>query len=837
MFKLKAQTILLLLLIFIGFGSIGVIIYNGINKLNDQVISNSYPRQKSILLKKITLDHNKLNNLYLIDSINFSSTQADSLIFKIEKNLKLIQPEIQSSTLNKNVVDTIPALLKSIKAEYLNLERLKIRTRIESENELKIQLEDKLEQLKLSEKDSITIIKQINSEILERSVIKDTTNNQDNRNFFQKLFGIEKKTTPKDINDSIYKPKTEIDTTVYTRIDTLGMLKNDSISKINQIVSVVQNIEKRRTQNLENIAAKENEIFLKNIKINNYIENILNEILANELENFNTSIDNFSETSENYLKISGIIIFLLLLIAGISIFVIIKDINKTIFYQKQLQASKNEALKKAKEHQQFLYLMSHELRTPLTSIIGYSELLQEKNETVDAIQSTSNYLYNLINEILDTAKLNAGIIELNKQVFSLNDLIKDAEKSFKPLLEQDGLEADFICPKNDVYVESDKYRLQQILYNLLNNASKYTHKGHVKLETQIVNTSKNYVEVKFEIKDTGVGINEKEIKTIFKDFAQARRSNTKFKGTGLGLGIVKKIVNQLNGNIKIDSEINQGTSVTLNFKFKKSKPEKITTSISIHKFEQNILSGYKCIIVDDDPLIVNLYKNILVQYGLDIKTFTDPLKAKKHLENEHYDLAIFDLKMPGLTGVELFKCLIKIDRKPKFVVASTANVNLTENDKKDFKRFDYLLTKPVKKNDLIKVLVKAFDINTVSEKSEQSLKLKTKDFELESIYELANKDDNSFYDMLNLLVEENQKDLEALDLAIQNQNFEIAEMNLHKLKSRFEQVGVKTNYNIKETEKSLSNQEHKAFVQVNNIFKNWCLYQEKLKAIVDKKIK
>ncbi|MCH8533585.1 MAG: response regulator [Flavobacteriaceae bacterium] len=848
MFKLKGKTIWLFTIIAIGLASVGVYFYTSLTSLNKKVEESIYPQKRSNYLKDITLNINKLNNLYLVDSIKFSSRKVDTIIHDIERNLDSIKIEFRkSNAFDEQKIDTIPKLLRKIQEEYLALEKVKQKSQSRFINDLESLLKEELAQLNLNKKDSVTIVKQITSEIYDRSIdneryfkeVNVDEEKEKSRGFFQRLFGSSEaddsgdEEAKKSENDSLERimNRVEKDTIISTQVDTL-LTQSAQMSEPPaemKIISIFERIQRRRIDILENLKERENRIFQKNYEVNNYIENILNEILFEEVNSFNESIYEFTKKSKAYLWRSGILILIFLILALISTYIVIKDINKSIYYQKKLEESEKRALLEAEEKQKFLSTMSHELRTPLTSIIGYTDMLNQDEEYVKAIKTASNYLYQMTNEILDMAKIKAGIIEIKNEAFNLNEVFEMIESNFKPLIINQGLEPIFEHPKTPVYVLADQYRIQQIVYNLVHNALKYTETGFIKAGyTHQLKNEEKEVSIQIVVEDSGVGMSEEEQKSIFKDYHQAGTHKNKMKGTGLGMGIVKNLVNKIGGNLKLESHENKGTKFTIDFVFQiASEADAIKQNNPSLKLGANSLDGYKIFVVDDDLLITKLYQGIFRQFGARIESSNHPKEALQHLiKNSDYDMVIFDMKMPGMTGSELLEELEKQNARPKNTVICSANVLLSEKDKEDFNKFDYQLFKPLKKKDIVDLVAQVFNLNssassTPTNPSKEETHALDFSYSLEDLKAYTGDDEEALIEMLKFLLDENEIELNLLEEALQDEDLEEIANRIHKLSSRFAQLQIEAPHDPKEIELNLRDSKVETLKQATKIYEFW----------------
>ncbi|PKQ45208.1 ATP-binding protein [Confluentibacter flavum] len=386
---------------------------------------------------------------------------------------------------------------------------------------------------------------------------------------------------------------------------------------------------------------------------------------------------------------------------------------------KRANKNLNNARKKAEKASQaktdFLSNMSHEIRTPLHAILGFIQLLKNSKlnktnkEYINLMDMSSNNLLNLINDILDIDKIESGNIELNEMVFNPLEKIKE-------LIEIN----QFLFLKKNLYLKTnfentlavnvlgDQNKLLQIVSNILKNALKFTNKGGVVLTYSEIEME-NELQTLITIEDTGVGIPEDKIDTIFNRFTQIDISTKKqYGGSGLGLAISKHLVTMMGGEITIESELNKGSKFKISIAFKIAKNQE-KENLSVVKKNIN-LSDLKVLIVDDNNVNIIVLKKLLESMGVKSDTAANGKIALQKVEQKDYQLIFMDIHMPEMDGFEATK-LIRNQNKEVIIFGLSANVTTEAINKAIFSGMNNYLPKPFEKELLYKMLLFHFNKN------------------------------------------------------------------------------------------------------------------------------
>jgi signal transduction histidine kinase/CheY-like chemotaxis protein len=361
--------------------------------------------------------------------------------------------------------------------------------------------------------------------------------------------------------------------------------------------------------------------------------------------------------------------------------------------------------------QQFLANMSHEIRTPMTAIIGFSKvalktaLTEKQREYIMAIQKSSDALLVLINDILDLAKVDAGKMTFEENPFEMESDIramlhlfdlKFQEKNLKLIIEYDSR-----IPK---VLIGDSVRLNQIILNIISNAIKFTSKGKITVAVKLRDSNQEKVTIEFIISDTGIGIAQEMIPTIFESFQQATSSTARqYGGTGLGLAIVKQLLERQGGTINVKSKINEGSSFSFVLSFKKTNSEIQSTS-SIP--ESNVeIRKIKILVVEDITLNQLLLKIILEEFGFEQDFAENGKVAIEKLQTNSYDIILMDIQMPEMNGIEATEYIRNKMNSKIPIIALTADVTMDDLEKCKAVGMNAHISKPIDEKKLYEKIV------------------------------------------------------------------------------------------------------------------------------------
>lgn len=350
----------------------------------------------------------------------------------------------------------------------------------------------------------------------------------------------------------------------------------------------------------------------------------------------------------------------------------------------ELQIAKDNAEKASKARAEFLSTVSHELRTPLNAINGITHLLIEDNPKpnqlhyLNSLKFSGNYLLTFINEILEINRIESNNIEIEYIDFNIKQLLLDIQNSMTEIATNNNNK--FILDIEDKVPEmllGDPTKLSQIFINLINNALKFTKNGEVKVTARLVESGEDYSRINFAISDTGIGIPEDKQETIFESFSQGSiEINRKYGGTGLGLTIVKKIVDLLGGEINLKSEVGVGTTFDFELNLFNGTKEIIIEKVKLYSDET--LKDKNILVVEDNKINQMVTKKMLEKKDIRCFIIDNGEEAVEILSKEnHFDLVLMDVHLPGINGTIATQKVREYDTK-KPIIALTA-ISLNEN--------------------------------------------------------------------------------------------------------------------------------------------------------------
>lgn len=422
-------------------------------------------------------------------------------------------------------------------------------------------------------------------------------------------------------------------------------------------------------------------------------------------------------TYTTYAWISASFIF------GNSVFLFIQ-FKKLIRFEKNTKNYNPSATNSLPAKNKFLSNMSHEIRSPLTCIMGFTDIIDrietdpEKKKYLQAIKTSSDHLLNTVNDILDFSKLDAGKLQLDAKPFKISTAIHEIAFAFSAIAEEKGIIIkEEIGLSEDLIVIGDKFRLKQILYNLTSNAIKFTQSGIVVITAEAILSSKNQVDIKIQVADTGIGIPKSHLKTIFEEFGQVKSASQAasekraISGTGLGLPICKMLVELQGGRIHVASKVNEGSvfsfilcyPIQAGFFLEESKSNLYHSTNT-----KQLYAGKKALIIEDNEMNAMLLSLLLNKQQLQFDVVRNGKLGWELFNENKYDIVLTDINVPEMTGDQLATAIRNTpSSKSKMpVIALTASAMQEDLDEYKKSGISDILLKPFKESELHKILQK-----------------------------------------------------------------------------------------------------------------------------------
>ena len=417
-------------------------------------------------------------------------------------------------------------------------------------------------------------------------------------------------------------------------------------------------------------------------------------------------------------KIFGSIVSVLVaILLSMGYWQIILRREKEAVYAKQIEKVATEAQHANQAKTRFLFNMSHDIRTPMNAIIGYTQLLENnldnKKQALDYIsklKSSSTILLSLINYILEMTQIESGKLDLKKEIGDLDDLVKNINVVVEPLIKEKKLHYSYHLEIKHHHIICDKTKLREIVLNILSNAIKYTPEGgNIELLIQEISFENNKVKYHFIIIDNGIGMKEDFLPHIFEEFAREKTSTeSKVPGVGLGLPIVKSLIDMMNGTIQVESKLNKGTKFTVELSF--------LTSLQVENVnERNTstldFSGKHILLVEDNELNAEIGIELLNTFKVIIDLGEECIKILEKMPEGYYDLILMDIQMPIMDGYEATKIIRSFNNKNAQIPIIAMTANAFEEDRKHALQLgmNEHLAKPVDIEKLKDVFTKYFN--------------------------------------------------------------------------------------------------------------------------------
>jgi signal transduction histidine kinase/DNA-binding response OmpR family regulator len=575
--------------------------------------------------------------------------------------------------------------------------------------------------------------------------------------------------------------------------NTLSKQASDSIlANSKKLLSTVKlKAEKKK----ESLNFEENKLLKNEIAISDQLRKVLRII---EREIIINSIKNNSLKEKSLKKVNDVVtasaIIGLLLTVFFSI-LMVSDYSKSQLYKKQLEIANFKTKNLLKSREQLISTVSHDLKTPLSTIVGYTELLDhselntKQSYFIKNIKNSSQYITQLVQDLLDFSQIEAGKITIEKVPFSLTEVITDTAKNIQTVYQHKKIELILDIDKNlDTPIVGDPFRLKQILSNIIGNAYKFTEEGHIKIQAQITNDQHFFA---ISIEDTGIGIEKENQQLVFEEFAQANENiEKKYGGNGLGLSICQKIIAILGGELQLESSFGKGSIFKIKLpllfdnsqKTSKETKEPIGLDSKTHTF----------IVIDDDPNLLNLTSGVLKQAKQQVFSFSRAAAALETIEHTPFDFIITDIQMPEMDGFSFIEQLKKsksatYQNQPIIALTGRTDLDLSVYTQAGFTS---VIKKPYSPKILLETLQHILQEDTPSsiiiEEAEENHSSQL--YSLDSLKEFLGHDHAALNEVINSFIQNSTENLAFLEQAIKQEKTTEVNSIAHRIAPMFKQI-------------------------------------------------
>lgn len=643
--KVEIQVTFLTIIIAAAMVGSGYLVYNSLSSIIDSIHRESRPDTRLLLIKDIASDLTEVENHVRLYSLTGDSKYLDGyreLNSVVQQKLLELKDYGTAGPDESQLIDSIG---------LLSQEKLLLWDKIRSLHRQKGKTQEPFTQL----------YSRIDTAIVPFDTIQVKAPEEKKEGFFRRITGIFGKSGKK----SSSPPSPII-------ID-----KSEEKENIKQEIAT---IERKVTDQTRRLQVQEKYLLEQNMWVTSRLMKQVGTLEYRERRRLETKTQEADfMAAQTYRRLTVFTLTTVILLLAV-LFIFIRNIQKSRNYQQILKKARAEAENLAKAKEMFVATVSHEMRTPINAIYGLTEQLLQKVQDPETaadlkvVHASTEHLISLVNDTLDFSKIEAQKLKIEEIDFLPEEVFREVYILNKNAAVTKGVELTVKeLPEAGLALRGDPIRLKQILINLVSNALKFTSSGQVRIEPQIIK-EEELVWLKTEVIDTGIGISDEDAEKIFDEFVQLDNDLTqKHRGAGLGLSIVRKLVELQGGRISLKSIPGKGSCFTVEIPYQKGDPLKVPGR-TIEKLRiPPHLKDLRFLLVDDEAFNRYLLKNILSKWGV---PFTEAASGKTAVElaqKNHFDLIFMDLRMPVLNGFETSRLILAQKPGTRIIALTAAN--------------------------------------------------------------------------------------------------------------------------------------------------------------------
>ena len=578
--------------------------------------------------------------------------------------------------------------------------------------------------------------------------------------------------------------------------DTIDEAYNPADTIASILTSIQHKVYQNRQEQQRTLEIRINQLRIAGNMLSQRVNQLLESIETDEQAAMEQRIAHEQDIREQAAQTMGTIATIAVALALLFFIIVWRDFTRSNHYRKELEKSKQYAENLLAAREKLMLTITHDIKAPAGSIIGYIDLLlrlvhdQRQQFYLRNMQGSARHLLELVTSLLDYHRLEAGKMDLHPVAFNPYELFEHIYTSFLPIAGKKQLELIFHTDlPHDLNVEGDPFRIRQIAENLLSNALKFTEKGNITLYATYKESH-----FRFQVSDTGCGMNAQEQARVFQAFTRLRSAQGQ-EGFGLGLSITKKLVELLNGNIRIESTPGTGSTFYVSMPLPQAKtiagPPEETTLMPDEQWHILLIDDDRIQLTLNETMLRAMFAHLQASHAPVVHCCTQPDELFKLLRSEPADLILTDIQMPAMNGFELLKAIRKLDTPQAQnvpVIAITARNDMNEADFRQ-QGFAGCLYKPFSREELCQICRQTLQLKwkdtEAPQKAEAPAPPASKKFNFAPLTAFSENDAEAARQIIRTFIEETRKNRCRIEKAVREQSMQELGETAHKMLPTF----------------------------------------------------